>query len=66
MVKFISDNGSAIIFKCMNEENEHRFTVVENLSFSGGWNLYTPDSKIHIGRFDTLCGVEQYIDEMDK
>ena len=43
----------------------HRFDVVEVIDFAGGWFLYTLDG-LEIDRFETLCEVETYIEEMDK
>jgi hypothetical protein len=65
MIRFTSKNGSQVIFKAMDDDT-HRFTVIENQSFKGGWNLYTPDEKIHVGWFGSLCEVETYVEEMDK
>ena len=65
MVRFKSKEFSSISFKA-EVDDVHRFTVIENQSYVSGWNLYTPDEKIHIGNFATLCEVEQYIEDMDK
>ena len=65
MVRFKSKEFSSITFTATYND-VHRFTAIENLSFKGGWDLYTPDEKIHVGHFDTLCEIETYIEEMDK
>ena len=65
MIRFTSKEFSTITFKVMDDD-VHRFTVIENQSFRGGWDLYTPEENLHIGWFETLCEVETYVEEMDK
>ena len=45
-------------------DNVHRFDVVEAIDFAGGWFLYTLNG-LEIDRFETLCEIETYIEEMD-
>ena len=43
-----------------------RFIAVESWSITGGWDLFTPDKHINVGRFRSLMDMETWIEEQDK
>ena len=43
----------------------HRFDVIEAMDFESGWFLFTINGVL-IDRFETMCDIAEYIEEMDK
>lgn len=65
MVQFIGGCIGGVCKFRARVDNVHRFDVVEATDFAGGWFLYTLN-ELEIDRFETLCEIEIYIEEMDK
>ena len=63
MVRFKSKLVGGLERLDISIDNVLRFNAVKDLS---GWNVWTLGYKKLIAKFDTLCEIEIYVEEMDK